>query len=364
MWLHIINDDKFTSGLIEMFEAVAPEQHVYGITALKNTSLPTNCIPVVDEADFKNLLSSRTDWQGVIFNPLAPKCWPWLRLIPKHLRVIWYAWGFEGYGIWPPLVSKYLYKEKTEAWVKKNSKPVSKLRSGLRDLKVQYLGRRYLRRVDEFVSVIHRNHEVYQGSGLLTDRTSYRFGTVGNSFSFEAMPAEEELGMHIQLGNSATPANNHIEAIDWLSQMDLGTRKVIVPLSYGSDDYRDMVCAYGQKRLGDSFQPVTDFMPFDEYKALLAQCGIMFMNTIRPQGVGNILINLMNGAKVIVNDGPVYKTLKDWGVHLEIHSDVSRETFCEPLTRSEIEANRQAVFQHASRARVMNELTEMLNLQR
>ena len=178
------------------------------------------------------------------------------------------------------------------------------------------------------------------------------------------MPAEEELGKHIQLGNSATPANNHIEAIDWLSQMDLGTRKVIVPLSYGSDDYRDMVCAYGKKRLGDSFQPVTDFMPFDEYKALLAQCGIMFMNTIRPQGVGNILINLMNGAKVIVNDGPVYKTLKDWGVHLEIHSDVSRETFCEPLTRREVEANRQAVFKHASRARVMNELTEMLNLQR
>ena len=363
MWLHIITDDKFTAGLIDMFETVASEQHVYGIRALKDTSLPTNCIPVVDEADFKDLLSSRADWLGVIFNPLAPKCWPWLRLIPKHLRVIWYAWGFEGYGVWPPL-SKYLYKEKTESWVKKNSKPVSKLRSALRDLKVQYLGRRYLWRVDEFVSVIHRTHEVYQVSGLLTDRTTYRFGTVGNSFSFEAMPAEEELGKHIQLGNSATPTNNHIEAIDWLAQMELGARRVIVPLSYGSDEYRDMVCAYGKKRLGDTFQPVTDFMPFDEYKALLSQCGIMIMNTIRPQGVGNILINLMNGAKVIVNDGPVYKTLKDWGVHLEIHSDVSRETFCDPLTRSEIEANRQSVFKHASRARVIKELTDLLNPQR
>ena len=81
----------------------------------------------------------------------------------------------------------------------------------------------------------------------------------------EAMPAEEELGKHIQLGNSATPTNNHIEAIDWLAQMELGARRVIVPLSYGSDEYRDMVCAYGKKRLGDTFQPVTDFMPFDEY---------------------------------------------------------------------------------------------------
>ena len=72
----------------------------------------------------------------------------------------------------------------------------------------------------------------------------------------------------------------------------------------------------------------------------------------------------MNRAKVIINNGPVFKTLKDWGVHLEIYSDVSRETFCDPLTRSEIKANRQPVFKHASRARVINELTDILNPQR
>ncbi len=362
MWLHIISDDKFTPGLIDMFEKAAPGHHVFCLLFPKAHTEPGKCVPINNEAEFTKILASRDDWNGIIFNPLPPVCWRWLKHIPAKMRVIWYGWGYEGYQTWPKLKEQFTYLDKTQEWVQRHDALRNRIKERWLDLKTYYTGYRYLRRVDEFVSLLHHNHMVYQKAGLLGKKTRYRFGAVGTMFNLENMAETPVPGKHILFGNSATATNNHIEAVDWLAGTDLGSRKVITPLSYGQDRYREMICGYAESRLGANFVPVVDYMSFGEYTELLSECGFMVINTLRPQGFGNILMMLMNGAKLITNDTPAYRTLIDWGVHAELMSETSVNTAFTPLTAEQIQQNRDAIQQHASQARVMEELHDMLRV--
>src|SRR5690606_4299272 len=105
-----------------------------------------------------------------------------------------------------------------------------------------------------------------------------------NYLKVEELLAVPENGHHILLGNSADIKNNHIEAIDVLSRIDRGSRKVITPLSYGEPVYAKEITEYGKEKLGDKFTPLLEFMPFDEYRETIKSCGIVIMNHLRQQG--------------------------------------------------------------------------------
>src|SRR5699024_9686212 len=55
---------------------------------------------------------------------------------------------------------------------------------------------------------------------------------------------------NILLGNSASFTNNHLEAIDWLSDLDLTGRKVIIPLNYGNPKLAKNIEEYAIEKLG------------------------------------------------------------------------------------------------------------------
>lgn len=122
-------------------------------------------------------------------------------------------------------------------------------------------------------------------------------------------------GENILVGNSATPTNNHIEIFQALSRLHLPeTTKIIVPLSYGDACYKRKIIELGNKFFGNQFQPVTDFMDFDQYAALLKNCSVMIMNHKRQQGAGNIGVGVYLGAKVFMNsDSPLYDYYKSIG---------------------------------------------------
>ena len=55
------------------------------------------------------------------------------------------------------------------------------------------------------------------------------------------------LGNNILLGNSSTETNNHLDVLFLLQNEGIIDRKLILPLSYGSDLYRQYVVAEGRK---------------------------------------------------------------------------------------------------------------------
>jgi dTDP-N-acetylfucosamine:lipid II N-acetylfucosaminyltransferase len=105
----------------------------------------------------------------------------------------------------------------------------------------------------------------------------------------------------VLLGNSAWPANNHLEALERLSTMDLQGRRVLTPLTYGDQRYRDRIVERGRELLGDSFDPLLEPLPFEQYLDRISRCDVVVMNHNRQQGLGNVGIGLYSGAHLFLS---------------------------------------------------------------
>lgn len=73
---------------------------------------------------------------------------------------------------------------------------------------------------------------------------------------------------------------------------------VVVPLSYGNQNYINFLVKEGYRLLGDRFIPLLNYLDSDEYYNILNQVDVAIMNYNRPQGFGNILPLIYLGKKV------------------------------------------------------------------
>jgi len=130
-------------------------------------------------------------------------------------------------------------------------------------------------------------------------------------------------GSNILVGNSASLTNNHIDIFHMLAKHDLGSRKVIVPLSYGDPVYRENLMVQGKEILGESFVPLVVFLPFDQYRSIVTSCNVVVMNHFRQQALGNIGAALYQGAHVYLDTiNPVYEFFKEKGACVHAMQDL------------------------------------------
>ena len=105
---------------------------------------------------------------------------------------------------------------------------------------------------------------------------------------------------NIQVGNSADPSNNHIEALEKLLPYKDFDIKIYVPLSYGDQKHASTVIKKGSDWFGEKFIPLTEFMPFNEYLKILGDIDIAIFNHKRQQAMGNTITLLGLGKKVFL----------------------------------------------------------------
>ena len=127
-------------------------------------------------------------------------------------------------------------------------------------------------------------------------------------------------GNNILLGNSSSFTNNHFESIDILSKIDLQSRKVIIPLSYGNSYFAEKAKNYALKKLGNEKVEVLDyFMEFNAYQEIIISCSIIIMNHLRQQAVGNIVQALLSGGHIYLNKkSVVYQFLVENNFHVSV----------------------------------------------
>lgn len=113
---------------------------------------------------------------------------------------------------------------------------------------------------------------------------------------------KEKSVINIQLGNSATPTNRHMVAIDILARFRSENINIFCPLSYGDKEYANKVAKYGHDTFGDKFIAMFDFLPPHEYAEFLSNIDIAVFNHDRQQGLNNILALLYLGKKVFISD--------------------------------------------------------------
>ncbi|NFA42791.1 4-alpha-L-fucosyltransferase [Clostridium botulinum] len=108
--------------------------------------------------------------------------------------------------------------------------------------------------------------------------------------------------VNIQIGNSATLTNNHIEVLELLKKYKQENIKIYCPLSYGDTDYAEKVIEYGKRIFEDKFIPLTKFLGIHEYMDLLNNIDVGIFNNDRQQALGNIFSLIYLGKKVYIRD--------------------------------------------------------------
>ncbi len=179
-------------------------------------------------------------------------------------------------------------------------------------------------------------------------------------FVFKDISESTVKGENILLGNSATPENNHVEALNILKSFTSKTRKIITVLSYGDEIYGKKILKKGRELFPEEFEPVMVFMPMDKYMEILKSCSVAIMNHYRQQGIGNIYSLLLMGTKVFLNErNTMFHYLKRIGCYVysvtEINSS-NMDAMLRPLTQHEADHNKKILKMELAADRLVQHL--------
>ena len=161
------------------------------------------------------------------------------------------------------------------------------------------------------------------------------------------------------LGNSASPANNHVDAWKAIEQFIPNGRKVVIPLSYGAMDYaREVKEEIKNSRCEMIF--LDSFLPRDEYFKIVGDCSYAVYGSLRQHAMANIYNSLRSGLKVFLfKDSYIYKYLVGCGYVVYAIDDVNEESFTTPLTlaeqRNNVDAMRKECEDYRERGRIAME---------
>jgi len=328
VFLHLLSPDrKFFDPIRRVFEAAVPGRHRWVVVGpiADGFVLPTGVNHVMGPTDLRNVLRSSVDWEGVVLNGLSfPVAGSMMRGVPAMLSVAWYVWGFEAYGYWRKLRARLLLPQTARLFDREQDPGLSRnlvIGPALRRIRrTDRDARSLVSRLDYCVTPLREEHELFVSAGLPA-KTQYHWGLVGCLDDYVGVDGATDCGDDVQLGNSASVWNNHLDALALLSRPGLGSRRVVVPLGYGEPWCGDAVAAYGREVLGENFYPLMGFLPPDEYLTVVGSCGHVVMNHLRQQALGNIFASLWRGARVYMNDTSAYRGLRRMGFDVRLISE-------------------------------------------
>ena len=360
--IHIISDEKFPDAAYTAFELAYPNQNEFIVFSnskelkhlklIKPRFLPTYYL----YSAFLIQKSIQSDI--VVFHSMNDISLKVLKGLPDNIKTIWLGWGFDYYD----LTDHQLFQKKTLNYKKKiDSSLKSRLRK-VKRLKSIYTKKKLLPKIDVFSPVLYEDYQLVKTSipRFSPKFMSWNYGTLEDNL-IRGFEGKEVNGNNILLGNSATLTNNHLDAFELLKTLDLGSKKVIVPLSYGKPRYRNDIIEQGKIVLGPAFTPLVDFMPIDDYIKTLQSCSIVVMNHLRQQALGNIVIALYLGAKVFLNkDSPVFHFFTNLDAVIYDIESLGSEIDSK-LTQQQVDKNRQILKAYWGRDVIIGKTSQLIN---
>lgn len=319
-------DEKFIDMAFREFEAVAPGANTFAMLGKRRPlrhirSVPVMFLPV---RRVRRLVQS-TECAAVVFHSLGAELLPLLECIPADKRVIWLGWGHDYYerllsgafphGLLLPRSSDLLRHAPRPGPIRALAAACKRRIDLMTGNAVRYRPA-MLQRVDYFAPVLDSEYRLARelNPWFVPAYASWNYGTVESDMGMSGT-APRPLGQDILVGNSATIENNHLEVFEFLARhVELSGRRLIVPLNYGDDWYRERIIASGERQFGDKFVPLTTFVAREAYVELLHACGHVFMGHLRQQALANICIMMLKGAKIYMHPAsPLYRWLAGKG---------------------------------------------------
>lgn len=324
--LHLMPDEKFIDYFIDQSEDIAPGESEYWILVRSES----DTLKYVKSTGVKKIrwpsnFSSTIEREVKKFNKLilhsfyAPEILWLIKRINKDVKIYWIFWGSDGYSFTPNF-QRWLMPKTRMIKRKLLLEDIGLLKSIYRSLleyryrlRLAISTRKLFKHIDTCLTWIEFDFEMIRFVNPQMKYAYYSYFSI-EQLQLEKISIKRPNLNSLWLGNSATATNNHLDALYYLKKINW-TGKIVTPLSYGDDRYREEIIKEGRALFKENFEPITQFLPIDKYHEKMQQSGIYWMNHIRQQAAGNTLAALYMGKLVILNpENNMAKTLVKWGI--------------------------------------------------
>lgn len=336
MVYHIMIQDKFIDGFIEDIYAIGEERN--NKFWIRGNSGDTNHINTYREIryignnknEIKGLLESINPNDNIFIHWYDEFIAEIIINLPNKIAV--FFWGGEIYEIPFWHNARWVYENKTFKYVLKTKAPKIKFNKNIissifkrvcffikppSDTR-KYLERtRHIHRIDYLIcselniGEIELVKKLYPGS---TFTFLHGFYDINYDTAIKLLnKTTKSSKIKILFGNSATYANNHLDAICLLKS--LSDTQIYCPLSYGDGAYKNEVIRKGHEKFKNNFIPVTNYLSRTDYINFLNSIDILFMYHNRSQAWGNIATALTLGKPVFIKrNNPLWKFINAMGL--------------------------------------------------
>lgn len=380
--LHIVPDDKFIDGAIDIFNQTSSINTYMSIDAVESFTYIKSHAAEVQILSKETLLPFILNggYHLVAFHTLPRDKYELALQIPKHIKVLWLSWGYDLYSPvekMPAILPIELYKPLTNKLINPREKvsPYKRLKRLIKRViyykkyRIAYLEEQrviqdeirmqkaLLSRIDYMSTVLPSEYEMLsQLEGFHAEYFPFQYA-FKDDFSYGDMYDNAD---KILLGNSATETNNHLDIIALLNKRNM-KNECILPCSYGSSEYLQKL---KQSLLGHhkNLHIIENFLPQAEYATLLRSCRVGIFGHLRQQAVGNILICMLHGSKVyLYRDSIAYKYFSKAGYYVyTIEDDLTEENVNTLMTKKERELNRKLALKQFTFTPVLDRLDNFL----
>ncbi len=152
---------------------------------------------------------------------------------------------------------------------------------------------------------------------------------------------QQNKALQIMVAHSAFPHNNHFRTFKDLEIFRDKDLKIICPLSYGKEEYKNEILKKGKELFGGKFSPYIKLLPREEYHKLLASLDIYISHAEMQTSLYVVNYCICTGTKMYLNQNN-YNWMKYQGFKVNHVNELEKITFddlVKPLSQDLIEHN-------------------------
>lgn len=365
--LHLVTDEKFIDGMIEMMDSIDGVASSYAtLNHQPFKFIKSDKVEEISGHAFRQKCIDSAEYDYVFLHSFNSLPYNLIYKIHPSIKVIWFSFGYDVYNKhWPeykliPINNRiddfkstilYLYGRNWSPYAlwgmtKQMIKYGTNVRKRFRNA---------VRRVDYYSGVFPvefdfaKRHPDFRAKPF-----SFNYTAPEAVYPFRQCGIDSEIPAKngsILIGNSATTLLNHVSTLKLLYRQGINDRQLILPLSYsGTKQYVNYVLKTAHKLFPGFVVPLIDFVPYDVYNNLISSASIAIFNIQRQASVGNILIALWAGQKVYFpKDSMNFRHFTNIGMNVySIEDELTKDNIAIPLDYDEIQNNRRVIVAHYS----------------
>jgi hypothetical protein len=363
MNLHIVPDSKFintfSANLGELGLLAENRLIVASKKAVKYVEGNFPRAPLYSSA-FKSICGDTLQYKAVYIHLFSPLMYRWVSR-NSFRQLNWMVWGVDLYNI--PGIKADFYGEITKREYSSRGKSLDER---LYLLKVwltnSYFKDKAYAKIDNVLTWMTTEY-AFAKSNIPPLRAGHKFFFYENQIPYQKLDersAETKVKSRnvplIILGNSGYPTNNHLDAIDYMEKHNVKA-DLCIPVSYGDKRYISFLKRRLATYTNGTVIFIDKYMGFDEYLNLLSSADAFVMNSIRPQGYGNVLMMLYMGKPVFMNERNI--SAPDLKMNGIVTSDWSEMNSI--LTYKPRHQNKEAIANMLSHSRLINVYRELFS---